>query len=1144
MGTAGINGVFWGLRKVVLRQEMGGPTDGQLLESFLVDREESAFTALVHRHGRMVMGVCRRVLQNVHDAEDAFQATFLVLARKAATIAPRDAVGAWLYGVAYRTAKKAKAMTAKRQLKERQFRESRRFVTTPEDAWEELQPLLDEELSSLPQKYQSAIILCDLEGKTKKEAAGQLRCPEGTLSSWLVRGRRMLAKRLANRGVTLSAGSLAVVLTRNAASAAVRTGLVISTGKAATLVAAGQAAATGVVSTKVAALAEGVLKAMLLARLKIASAVLVVCAIVAGAALLAHASVAMKPPNANRAEEPRPIAKAAGESTEEQTRADRCGDPLPLGAIARIGTTRLQGSDRVYVAAFSPDGKLFATGLSSSNARLWDAKTGKLLLEMPLAAPSKPNYGGSPVTTLAFAPDGKRLAFGGYWSPSVCLWDLAAGKLMHTFDSWADGWEKKAFVEEGPTLAFTPDGRSLVGGAKDGSVRLWDVETGREQARLTVSDKAVLGMGLSADGRALLTADHYGAVHLWDLDARKHLRSFDTAAQRQHTHRLAPDGQTFAYSTADGMIVVRDTLDGKERRRFQEDAGALRLSYAPDAGALLTARSDGVVTALDTRTGEKRKAAECRLAGPDSAIAPSGPHGAWFAPDGRAMAWALGGTVRLWDLTAGAESPRLEGHRNAVWSVGFSADGRSLVTTSITGEVGCWDATTGAPRRPIRTWLSWDPRTRLSTDRRRAVSVTGDPTTTGKPRVGDAAIYLWEPLADRPPTPLKEQSGPAYHASFTPDGKSVVATHYDGTIGVYDAITGKLGRAIQGKKYLYSPTFAPDGATFAALDSGSVLHLWDFASGREMWHSQLPPVARCLAFSPDGKMIATGHMALPPKGPGISEPGDWLCLWEATGGKQVQRIRTGQHWVNAVEFSPDGRLIATAGMDGTVRLWEVASGNERRRLKGHDFEVHAVNFAPDGRRLASASYDGTALVWEVFDPGPPDAADAKLAAYWEALAGEPVRAHQVIGALMAARSTAAFLAKRLMPVAVPDDRRLARLVADLDAKRYQDREAATKELERLHVLAAPALRKTLTTDPSAETRRRIEGLLAKLSGPLERADLLRDVRAIEALEHIATPDARKLLEALAKGAAEARLTQDAKAALHRLASLLLGQFRF
>src|SRR5262249_2903505 len=194
---------------------------------------------------------------------------------------------------------------------------------------------------------------------------------------------------------------------------------------------------------------------------------------------------------------------------------------------------------------------------------------------------------------LAFSPDGKRLAFGGYWSPSVCLWDVQAGKQMHTFDNWAEGWENQAFVQEGPILAFTPDGRTLVCGARDGSVRLQDVATGREQARLTGPDKAVLGMDLSADGNTLLTVDHDGTAHLWALAARRHLRAFDTVAERQHSHRLAPDGRTFAYSAADGVIVVRDTAEGKERHRLRGDPKALGLAYTPDSKTLLTAGADG-----------------------------------------------------------------------------------------------------------------------------------------------------------------------------------------------------------------------------------------------------------------------------------------------------------------------------------------------------------------------------------------------------------------------------------------------------------------------------------------------------------------------------------------------------------------------
>jgi RNA polymerase sigma factor (sigma-70 family) len=276
MAAAEMNDVLRNLYQFVRQQETCGLTDGQLVARFLVNREDSAFTALVHRHGPMVLNVCRRVLQNVHDTEDAFQATFLVLAVKAATIAPRDAVGAWLYGVACRTAQKAKSMTAKRRLKERQARDMSRDPVTPEQGWEEWHPLLDEELSRLPDKYRSAIVLCDLEGKTRREAAAQLGCPDGTLSSWLTRGRKMLARRLARRGAALSAGSLVGVLAQNAASASVRTSLVVATGKAATLFAAGRAAATGVISARVVALTEGVLKAMLLSKLRMVMAALLV----------------------------------------------------------------------------------------------------------------------------------------------------------------------------------------------------------------------------------------------------------------------------------------------------------------------------------------------------------------------------------------------------------------------------------------------------------------------------------------------------------------------------------------------------------------------------------------------------------------------------------------------------------------------------------------------------------------------------------------------------------------------------------------------------------------------------------------------------------------------------------------------------
>ena len=200
MATAQMDTVIRHLRRAVLRQDAAGWTDGQLLASFIDQKDEAAFEALVRRHGPMVFGVCRRVVRNHHDAEDAFQATFLVLARKASSVRPRERLANWLHGVALRTAMKAKAMTAKRRGREKQVTEMPEPEAAQQDQWRDLQPLLDQELNGLPENYRLPILLCDLEGKTIKEATRQLGWPQGTLAGRLARGRKLLAKRLANRG--------------------------------------------------------------------------------------------------------------------------------------------------------------------------------------------------------------------------------------------------------------------------------------------------------------------------------------------------------------------------------------------------------------------------------------------------------------------------------------------------------------------------------------------------------------------------------------------------------------------------------------------------------------------------------------------------------------------------------------------------------------------------------------------------------------------------------------------------------------------------------------------------------------------------------------------------------------------------------
>jgi RNA polymerase sigma factor (sigma-70 family) len=263
------------VRTLALHQQ-GEATDGTLLDLYVRQKDQAAFEALVRRHGRMVLGVCRRILGNSHDAEDAFQATFLVLVRRAASIRPSGMVGNWLYGVAHRTALEARRSAARRRAKEAQVAPR---TDPPEDPLGHLRPLLDQELERLPDKYRAVLVLCDLEGRTRKEAAQQLGLPEGTIASRQARARTILAKRLSRHGVTLSGGVLAAALAQEAAVAA-PLDLIFATFKSATAYAAGPATAGSAVSASVAALTEGALRAMFLSKLKITVLVLVLIGVV------------------------------------------------------------------------------------------------------------------------------------------------------------------------------------------------------------------------------------------------------------------------------------------------------------------------------------------------------------------------------------------------------------------------------------------------------------------------------------------------------------------------------------------------------------------------------------------------------------------------------------------------------------------------------------------------------------------------------------------------------------------------------------------------------------------------------------------------------------------------------------------------
>jgi RNA polymerase sigma factor (sigma-70 family) len=612
MATRQLSSVIRHLRRTAFLHDAREMTDGQLLECFLARRDEAAFEALVRRHGPMVLGVCRRVLRNTHDVEDAFQATFLVLVRKAASLRQRELVGNWLYGTAYRAALETRTTNAARQARERQMWEMPERETLAEtDIWQELRPLLDQELNRLPEKYRVPVVLCDLEGRKRKDVARQLGIPEGTLSSRLATARRMLAKRLARHGVMVSGGALALALSQNAATAGVPSSLMVSTVQAARWVAAGSATTAGVISAKVAAVTEGVMKAMFVIQLQRALVLVLAVGILFSGGMVTYRTL------------------AAG-----QTGAKKQGTPQTADSAETVGEVRrFEGhTDGVHWVALSPDGRLALSGAAQPGeddpvVRLWDVKTGKELKHFE-------GHTGK-VEAVAFSPDGKRAASCG-GDNTIRLWDVEKGQELKRLEGHADNVY---------SVVFSPDGKRLLSGSQDKTMRLWDVETGQELKRFQGHEHAVRGVALSPDGKKALSAGWDKTARLWDVDNGNEIRRFEGHTE-DHVCSVAfsPDGKRAVSCAGDETIRLWDVENGQELRCFNghTDMYVYVVAFSRDGKRLLSGGEDKTVRLWDVETG---KELHC-FSGHGERV-----RGVVFSPDGQyALSGSVDKTLRLWRL--------------------------------------------------------------------------------------------------------------------------------------------------------------------------------------------------------------------------------------------------------------------------------------------------------------------------------------------------------------------------------------------------------------------------------------------------------------------------------------------------------------
>jgi len=846
-----------------------------------------------------------------------------------------------------------------------------------------------------------------------------------------------------------------------------------------------------------------------------------------------------------------------------KVRTDLQGDRLPPDALLRLGTSRFRYSGTQV--AFVAEGQVLAASVRSHVA-LWEAATGKFIRAFPAKDGEH---------EVVFSPDGRLLAQlvtgKDFYPESVCLADVSTGKEIRQFK----------IKDLGFCLAFSADRKLLLATESKGeAMRLLEVATGQEIRRFQGDDRegSFTAVVLAPDGKTIAAVREQSSVSpggykvaLWEVATGKKIRTFEVRGRRVketfagitnekstgsmcRAVAFSPNGRMLA-SGGDDAVRLWDVLTGKEIRQFPVHACPGKVALSPDGrtlafdaptkfaredtgGSVVFGPHDVAVQLWEVATGK-----------PIRAIHSGFERFAW-SPDGKVLATPGGSVLRLWDATTGEELHRSGGHQTPVRAVQFAAHDRLVVTQADDERILCWDAATGREVRQL-AHAKGSLYTACSADGRTAAIIRAfhNSSTEGYSYVVTLLDVATGKELRQFKGSLAASTGhgrlfPAGNRLFALDGRKLRDLTADKEICEFDS---------KGKEFRGSFALSPNGRLLAGqigtmvkpdrprfvnrIFQSAGLHLWDATTGKMICRLEdtgapagiEDPWGR-LRFSADGQVLLGSRQA----------ESQSLIVWEAATGRKIRELPT-PHASGPAALSPDGGTVAVASAEGAVVVLDVATGKEIRRFQGHGFEtlpssVSCLAFSGDDQKLVSGSFDTTVLVWDLNSARsdqPLQLAPQEMDRLWLELTGsDAAKACAARRTLVRApKQAVALLQARLRPAVPPEPRRIKQLIVDLDDKQFAVRLAASRDLEQLGELATAALKEVLNANPSLELRQRVETLLASIETPSISAELAGALRGVAVLEQVHSPEARQKLVELSKGAAGARLTSEAQAAL-------------